>query len=107
MTRLILTLVFALLISILIADRNMDAPEGISYVADQDIWLVSCWNSANVVAVKEDGTEEVFTGGLPHCANNLLVDQVLFLVWLSHYYVDLLLVHQGYKVLLSYCFQFA
>ncbi|MCF7793309.1 MAG: hypothetical protein K9N09_04375 [Candidatus Cloacimonetes bacterium] len=72
------------MLSVFVLNAQMDMPEGISYCEILDGYFVSCWQGANVVFVNNQGSQSEFWTGLSHCANNLLVDNVLYVTYGSH-----------------------
>lgn len=76
--------VFVVLSMLTLNAQLMQMPEGISYCEFLDGYFVSCWQSANVVFVNNQGSQSEFWSGLSHCANNLLVDNVLYVTYGTH-----------------------
>jgi len=63
---------------ILHAQNYLDMPEGISYDSASKSYFVSCWNPACVVKIDSSGNQSIFKSGLSACANNVLVDSILY-----------------------------
>jgi len=72
------------LLPVMLFAQLMGMPEGIAYSEFLDMYFVSCWNSENVVLITSEGSQSEFWTGLPHCANNLLVDNVLYVTYGTH-----------------------
>jgi len=70
-------------IFLLTAQELMEMPEGISYDQINQRYLVSCWNNAAVIEIDSQGNESYFVQGLPHCANNLIVDDILYVTYMN------------------------
>lgn len=72
-------LFFILILPSLLNGQNfLDMPEGISYDTVERAYYVSCWNPACVVKIDSLGHQSIFTSGLTACANNILVDSILY-----------------------------
>ncbi|HHI87796.1 MAG TPA: hypothetical protein ENK03_02520 [Candidatus Cloacimonetes bacterium] len=70
---------FIFLIPFFLAGQNyLDMPEGISYDGASKSYFVSCWNPACVVKIDRLGNQGIFKSGLAACANNVLVDSILY-----------------------------
>ena len=77
--RLVLLGIILLLIPLSVKAQNyLDMPEGISYDSGSKSYYVSCWNPACVVKIDSLGNQSVFKSGLTACANNVLVDSILY-----------------------------
>jgi DNA-binding beta-propeller fold protein YncE len=72
------------LLPLVLSAQLMDMPEGIAYSEFLDMYFVSCWSSENVVVVNSEGVQSEYLTGLPHCANNLLVDNILYITYGTH-----------------------
>ncbi|MBN2461831.1 MAG: T9SS type A sorting domain-containing protein, partial [Candidatus Cloacimonetes bacterium] len=73
--------ILCVVLSLTLLHAVMDMPEGISYDAVYDRYLVSCWNGACVCAIDSEGNVTDFVNGLAHCANNLIVGDVLYVTY--------------------------
>jgi len=67
--------------AIISAQNLCNEPEGISYDAENDRYLVSNWSGQSIVAITPSGDQSYFATGLSHCANNLLVGDKLYVTY--------------------------
>lgn len=79
------------------AQNYLDMPEGISYDSVSESYFVSCWNPACVVKIDSLGNQSIFKSGLNACANNVLVDSILYVSY--RYGVKAFNINTGVQVL--------